>query len=107
MFIFRCPVLKNKAVIYSKLKSLRKVALLTNISKSTISRWNIVITPVKRKSKYDIIRPLIIDIISTTIKLNPFFTILDIQNHVKMACNINCYYGIIRDKNGCKNIQKI
>ena len=83
-------------LIYSKLKSLRKVALLTNISKSTISRWNIVITPVKRKSKYDIIRPLIIDIISTTIKLNPFFTILDIQNHVKMACNINCSYGIIR-----------
>ena len=42
-------------LVYSKLKSLRKVALLTNISKSTISRWNIVITPVKRKSKYDII----------------------------------------------------
>ena len=61
-------------LIYSKLKSLRKVALLTNISKSTISRWNIVITPVKRKSKYDIIR--IIDIISTTIKLNPFLPFL-------------------------------
>ena len=43
-------------LVYSKLKSLGKVVLLTNISKS---RWNIVVTPVKRKSKYDIIRPFL------------------------------------------------
>ncbi len=47
-------------ILYSKTVSLRKVAALTNISKSTISRWSHNIFPVIRKEKTNIKLPLIL-----------------------------------------------
>ena len=83
--------------IYNKIKNLRKVESLTNISKSTISRWNKTILPAKRKTKIIILTPLIIDIVTISLKLNPFFTIKDIQIHIKNTCNIKCSYGLVRN----------
>ena len=55
--------------MYSKLKSLRKVNALTNISKSTISRWVNNIYYVKNK-KINKLTPVIIDSIKITLKLH-------------------------------------
>ena len=55
--------------MYSKMKSLRKVNALTNISKSTISRWVNNIYYVKNK-KINKLTPVIIDSIKITLKLH-------------------------------------
>ena len=46
--------------IYNQIKNLRKVELLKNISKSTISRYNKSVLPAKRKTEIIILTPLII-----------------------------------------------
>ena len=81
--------------MYSKLKSLRKVNALTNISKSTISRWVNNIYYVKNK-KINKLTPVIIDSIKITLKLHPFFSVNEIQNHIKNTFNINCSTNLIR-----------
>ena len=83
--------------IYNQIKNVRKVESLTNISKSTISRWNKSILPAKRKTKIIILTPLIIDIVTISLKLNPFFTVKDIQMHINNTCNITCSYGLVRN----------
>ena len=45
--------------MYYKLKSLRFVQSITNISKSSISRWNINILPFKKECKKNIHIPMI------------------------------------------------
>jgi transposase len=82
--------------MYKKLNSLRKVQLLTNISKSTISRWYHNILPNIHKEKRNLKLPLIINAIELTLKLNPFFTVNDIKLHLKNSCNIDCSYSLIR-----------
>ena len=54
--------------IYNKIKSLRKVECLTNVSKSTISRWNSCKENVIKNNKNKI--PLIIDAIRIVYKMN-------------------------------------
>lgn len=82
-------------VLYNKIKSLRKVESLTNISRSSICRWNIDILPIIKKSKYHNL-PLIIDSIKLILNLNPFFTISEIQSHLQKTCNLTCSYSLIR-----------
>ena len=54
--------------IYNKIKSLRKVECLTNVSKSTISRWNLCKENLIKNNKNKI--PLIIDSVSIVYKMN-------------------------------------
>lgn len=81
--------------MYSKLKSLRLVQSITNISKSTIARWNINILPFKKEHKKNIHIPIIIDTIQLISKINPFYNIYDVQLYLKNL-NINCSYNLIR-----------
>jgi transposase len=83
--------------IYKQIKNLRVVESITNISKSTISRWNNSILPAKRNTKINILSPLIIDIVTISLKLNPYFTISDIQTHINKTCKIKCSYGLVRN----------
>ena len=83
--------------IYKKLKSFRKTALLTNISKSTIQRWtknvNLNIR-VSRKSKLN--SPVIIQIISTMISNIPFISMLEIKKKLLETLNLNVSTELIR-----------
>jgi transposase len=81
--------------LYIKIKSLRKVQSLIGISRSTISRWNISIFPSLRNNKINILSPVIIDVVELIYKINPFFTIADVQNHLKNACGISCSKSLI------------
>ena len=83
--------------IYKQIKNLRVVESITSISKSTISRWNNSILPSKRNTKINILSPLIIDIVTISLKLNPYFTISDIQTHINKTCKIKCSYGLVRN----------
>jgi len=80
--------------IYNKIKSLRKVECLTNISKSTISRWN---SNENKKCKNKTRIPLIIDSIRLIYKMNVFFTINDVIDYVKKKLNIRVSYNLVRN----------
>uniref|UniRef100_A0A6C0E1T8 Tc1-like transposase DDE domain-containing protein n=1 Tax=viral metagenome TaxID=1070528 RepID=A0A6C0E1T8_9ZZZZ len=80
--------------IYNKIKSLRKVECLTNVSKSTISRWNSCKENVIKNNKNKI--PLIIDAIRIVYKMNIYFTIKDVIDYVKKKMNINVSYKLVR-----------
>ena len=67
--------------IYNKIKSLRKVECLTNVSKSTISRWNLCKENLIKNNKNKI--PLIIDAVRIVYKMNIYFTIKDVIDYVK------------------------
>jgi transposase len=80
--------------LYDKIKSLRYVEALTNVSKSTISRWkNSTLQKNKKENKNT---PVIIDTINLIHSINPFYTILDIQKHLKNKLKIDCSYQLIR-----------
>ena len=66
--------------IYNQLKSFRKTALLINISKSTIQRWNKELNIKIRKSRISKLNTPII--IKTLINNNPFITIMEIQKNL-------------------------
>ena len=82
--------------IYNKIKSLRKVECLTNVSKSTISRWNSFKENVNTKNNNKSKVPLIIDSIRIVYKMNIYFTIKDVINYVKQKLNINVSYKLVR-----------
>ena len=82
--------------LYIKIKSLRKLEVLVGISRSTISRWNIYLFPAVRNNKINSLSPVIIDVVWLIYKINPFFTITDIQNHLKNACGISCSQSLIK-----------
>ena len=82
--------------MYHKLKSLRFVQSITNISKSSISRWNLNILPFKKECKKNIHVPIIIDTINLISKINPFYNIYDVQIYLKSKLNIICSYQLIR-----------
>jgi len=81
--------------IYDEMKSLRLVQKLTNISKSTISRWKYSLLPVNKKQN-NIHTPIIINTIQLIHTINPFYTIFDVQKYLKDKLNINCSYQLIR-----------
>lgn len=68
--------------IYDEMKSLRLVQKLTNISKSTISRWKYSLLPVNKKQN-NIHTPIIINTIQLIHTINPFYTIFDVQKYLK------------------------
>ena len=82
--------------LYIKIKSLRKLEVLTRISRSTISRWNTSLFPVIRHNKINSLSPVIIDVVKLIYKINPFFTIIDVQNHLKNVCDISCSQSLIK-----------
>ena len=82
--------------LYIKIKSLRKLEVLTRISRSTISRWNTSLFPVIRHNKINSLSPVIIDVVKLIYKINPFFTITDVQNHLKNVCDISCSQSLIK-----------
>ncbi len=94
--MYSIEIRKIIIIMYKKLNSLRKVQLLTNISKSTVSRWYHNILPNIHKEKRNLKLPLIINAIELTLKLNPFFTVNDIKLHLKNSCNIDCSPSLIR-----------
>ena len=77
--------------IYDEMKSLRLVQKLTNISKSTISRWKQSLLPVNKKQN-NIHTPIIINTVQLIHTINPFYTIFDVQKYLKDKLNINCSY---------------
>ena len=70
--------------VYFKLKSLRKTEYITNISRSTISRWN---------AKINI--PLIVSIVQSIFLTNNFFTINDLKLYLQTKHNINISRSLI------------
>ena len=82
--------------LYNKIKSLRKVEYLTNISKSTISRWK---SNKENKNKCENKNkvPLIIDSIRLIYKMNIYFTVNDVIDYVKKKLNINVSYNLVRN----------
>lgn len=81
--------------LYNKMKSLRYVETLTNVSRSTISRWKNLLEKDKGK-KENPNTPVIIDTIKLIYSINPFYTILDVQKYLKNKINIDCSYQLIR-----------
>jgi transposase len=81
--------------IYFKLKSLRKTQDLTNIPKTTISRWKNNILSVKRE-KIDTLTPVIIESITIILQLYPFLSVNEIQTRIKNTFNIVCSSHLIR-----------
>lgn len=79
--------------MYFKLKSLRQVQILTNVSKSSISRWKCNIKYIK---KNDNRIPVIIDTIKLISKINFSFTINDILLYLKNKLDIFCSYQLVR-----------
>ena len=54
--------------LYIKIKSLRKLEVLTRISRSTISRWNTSLFPVIRHNKINSLSP-VIDVVKLIYKI--------------------------------------
>ena len=79
--------------IYYQLNSMRKTALLTNVSISSISRW-IKNTKSKKEKIKDNLQ-LIIETIKSILDLFPFYTVKDIKNHIIKTLNINYSYSLI------------
>lgn len=94
--MYSIDIRKIIVIIYSKTRSLRKVAALTNISKSTISRWSHNILPLIRTEKRNIKLPLIINAIETILKLHPFSSVDHIKTHINNFCKIKCSSSLIR-----------
>jgi len=94
--MYSIDVRKIIVILYSKTGSLRKVAALTNISKSTISRWSHNLFPMIKKEKRDIKLPLIINSIETILKLQQFSSVDEIKTYIKNFCKINCSNSLIR-----------
>ena len=82
--------------LYIKFNSLRKLEALTGISRSTISRWNSSLFPVIKNNKINSLRPAIIDVVNLIYKINPFFTIEEIQNYLKNISGITCSKSLIK-----------
>jgi transposase len=82
--------------IYNKLKNMRSVENITNISKSSICRWLKRIQPKSKQPKYIDNIPVIVDIITFYLKNKDYSTICDIQKIVKSKLKINCSYSLIR-----------
>ena len=84
--------------LYDKMKSLRYVETLTNVSRSTISRWKNLLEKDKGK-KENSNTPVIIDTIKLIYSINPFYTILDVQKYLKnkhrLLLSINSMYNEI------------
>ena len=94
--MYSVEVRKLTLIIYKKMKSMRKVEDLTNISKSSISRWNRRIVPLNREEKNKHIVPVIINAIELTLKLKPFLSVNEIQYHLKKHSNLDCSSNLIR-----------
>jgi hypothetical protein len=103
--------------IYRKLKSLRKTAVLTNISKSTIQRWNIdsrksEILKFEKLKILNLILPFSqerIQILKTLINTNPFITMVEIQKKLSDNLHLTVSAELIRlfvKKNLKKSFQK-
>ena len=77
--------------VYKKVKSLRKAAFLTTISKATISRWNNIFwDKMKNKSKCNEDKKPVIS------KINHSFSVSDVQQYLKSHLGIICSYELIR-----------
>ena len=82
--------------IYTILHSLRKTAKLLQVSHSTISRW--INNPIRKKytTKRVLKADLIVDIIKSTISLNPFISINKLKILIKETLTINVSKELIR-----------
>ena len=79
--MYSLDVKKIIICMYNKIKSLRYIQSITNVSKSTISRWkNELSTNIKSNSNCRI--PIIIDSINLISNLNYSYTINDVQIYI-------------------------
>lgn len=83
--------------VYSILKSLRKTAFLLKVSHSSIQRWLINIEKKKYTFKNKILKSdQIVEIIKSTILINPLITLKEFQNDILKLLNINVSKELIR-----------
>ena len=94
--MYSIDVRKIACRLYTKYNSLRKVSLILEISHSTISRWlkNIERKQYFRKPK--LCTDFLVDLLKTTIIINPFISIRQLLDKVKTTCNINVSRELIR-----------
>ena len=93
--MYSLDVKKIIICMYNKIKSLRYIQSITNVSKSTISRWkNELSTNIKSNSNCRI--PIIIDSINLISNLNYSYTINDVQIYIYKHLGIKCSYQLIR-----------
>ena len=88
---------KIHLLVYSHLKSLRKTSKLTNVSKSSLSRWNKkdILIPKYKNNKNKHIQ-IISNIAKLILEINPFFTINEILKIITETHNIECSYSLLR-----------
>ena len=76
---------KIHLLVYSHLKSLRKTSKLTNVSKSSLSRWNKkdILIPKHNNNKNKHIQ-IISNIAKLILEINPFFTIMFLNCFIRI-----------------------
>lgn len=81
--------------IYSLVSSLRKTALLLNISHSTVARW-LKQSDKRSYSRCSLKTDQIIELIRTTIEHNPFSSLTSLRELIKTVLNIEVSKELIR-----------
>ena len=86
------------AIIYSNLNSLRKTGILLQVSHTTVMRW--LVSPIKkprRRLNDKILKSeSVVEIISCTIKNDPFISIRKLRELIKTSIGINVSLELIR-----------
>jgi hypothetical protein len=82
--------------LYQKYCSARKVALILEVSHSSICRWVKNIQRKRYSRKPKLCSDFVIDTIKTSLSINPFHSIRSLVQKVKEVCNILVSRELIR-----------